>query len=79
VCQAFAKRADAVAKAVKDAGYTVEIDTRPAEGRKPDRGSFIITARGKALVELKGMPRPFASMKALDIDQVAKDTIAALK
>ncbi len=79
VCQAFAKRADAIAAAVKAAKFTVAVDTQPALGRNPDRGTFAVVARGKTLVELKAMPRPFTAMKALDIDALAKSVVAALK
>ena len=79
VCQAFAKRADQVAAAVRKAGYTVEIDTRPAEGRKPDVGSFVVVAKGKTIVECLRMNRPFNAMKALDMDDVCKRVLAELK
>ncbi len=78
VCQAFAKRADAIAAAVKAAKHTVVVDAQPALGRNPDRGSFIVVVRGKTLVDLKAMPRPFTAMKALDIDAVSKSVLAAL-
>ena len=78
VCQAFAKRADAIAAAVKAAKHTVVVDAQPALGRNPDRGSFILVVRGKTLVDLKAMPRPFTAMKALDIDAVSKSVLAAL-
>lgn len=78
VCQAFAKRADAIAAAVKGSKHTVSIDTQPALGRNPDRGTFSVVVRGKTLVELKAMPRPFTAMKALDIDELSKKVLAAL-
>ena len=79
VCNAFNTRADAVAAAVVKSGRTVAIDTQPAEGRKPDRGSFAIVADGKTIVELRSMPRPFVAMKALDMDAVTQQVLAALK
>ena len=79
VCQAFAKRADAIAAAVKAAGFSVSIDTQPALGRNPDRGTFAVVARGKTLVSLPAMPRPFTAMKALDIYALERDVLAALK
>ncbi len=81
VCQAFAKRADLLSAAVKKAlpGASVTIDTQPALGRNPDRGSFVVVAAGKTIIELRAMPRPFVAMKALDIEEVAKNVLAALK
>jgi hypothetical protein len=80
VCNAFKTRASAVAAAVKAAkpGASVVVDEQKAEGRNPDRGSFRIAVHGKVIVDLKGMPRPFAAMKALDMDDVCKRVVAAL-
>ena len=80
MCNAFKTRASAVAAAVKSArpSATVAVDEQPAEGRKPDRGSFRIVVKGKAVVDLRGMPRPFTAMKALNMDAVCKQVVAAL-
>lgn len=80
VCQAFAKRASGLAAAVKAAkpGAAVTIDEQKAEGRNPDRGSFVVTVAGKEVCALRGMPRPFTAMKALDMDAVAKQVVALL-
>ena len=80
VCQAFAKRVADLTKAVAAAkpGVAVTVDTQLALGRKPDRGSFIVTAGGTIVVELVSMPRPFTAMKALDMGDVAKQVIAKL-
>lgn len=80
VCQAFAKRAAGLSAAIKAAkpGASVTIDERVAEGRKPDRGSFCVSVGGTDVVSCKSMPRPFATMKALDMDAVAKKVIALL-
>ena len=80
VCNAFKTRASAVAAAVKAAkpGASVVVDEQKAEGRNPDRGSFRIAVHGKVIVDLKGMPRPFVAMKALDLDAVARSVIELL-
>lgn len=80
VCNAFKTRAEGLAAEVKKAkpGVTVTIDHQPALGRNPDKGSFIVTANGKTLVSCVAMPRPFTTMKALDMAAVAKQVIAAL-
>ena len=41
-------------------------------------GNLFITAGGKKVVELKGMPRPFAKMRELVVEDVAKEALAAL-
>lgn len=48
------------------------------EGRKPDVGSFVIAVGDKKIVELRGMARPFSKMKALVMDDVIAQTLAAL-
>jgi hypothetical protein len=80
VCQAFAKRAAGLSAAIKAAkpGASVTIDEKQAEGRKPDRGSFVVSVGGTEVVSCKSMARPFAAMKALDMDAVAKKVIALL-
>jgi hypothetical protein len=46
---------------------------------KPRKGCFEVTVReggeavGKPIVSLLDMPRPFAKLKALDIEQVVED------
>jgi hypothetical protein len=80
VCQAFDKRAQAVKAAVNKAkpSAKVVIDTRSAEGRNPDRGSFIVSVGSSTIVSLPGMARPFPAMKALDMDEVSAKVVAAL-
>jgi len=79
-CQAFAKRADGLKAAVAAArpGAKIVIDEQKKEGSNPDRGSFVVVAGGKTIVELRGMARPFTAMKALDMEDVAAKVIAAL-
>ncbi len=78
MCNAFKTRAEQIEKAVKAAGKTCVIDHAKAEGRNPDRGSFVVVAAGKTIVELRGMARPFPKMKELDMAEVAKKVLAAL-
>ena len=79
VCQAFKTRATIVETAVKAAKGSVVVNEEKAEGRNPDRGTFRIVAKGKTIVDLPGMARPFPAMKALDMEAIAKQTVAALK
>lgn len=48
---------------------------------KPTRGNFVIRIEGKEdapIIELIGMKRPFAALKALDMDDVGKQIVEAL-
>ncbi len=80
VCNAFKTRAEGLAAEVKKAkpGVSVTVDHQPALGRNPDKGSFIVVANGKTLVSCVAMPRPFTTMKALDMAAVAKQVIESL-
>ena len=82
VCDAFKTRAAAIVKAVAAAkpSARVAVNAHPAEGRKPDRGSFVVAVRGAAapIVELRSMVRPFVAMKALNMDDVSARVVAAL-
>lgn len=46
---------------------------------KPAKGSFVVTVDGAEVLALRDMKRPFPPLKALDMDDVAKDTLAALQ
>ena len=80
VCNAFKSRATQVAAAVAKAkpAFLVVIDEQPAEGRNPDRGTFKIVVRGKTILDLPKMARPFPAMKALNMDDVCAQVIAAI-
>jgi len=57
-----------------DAAYTVSVNPE-----KPAKGSFVVTVDGAEVLALRDMKRPFPPLKALDMDDVAKDTLAALQ
>lgn len=78
VCQAFARYHDPITTALKAAGKTVTLNVLPAEGRKPDIGSFIIVAGGKPVISLKSLPRPFTALKALKVEDIVSQVLAAL-
>ena len=80
VCQAFKTRAEGLKKAILAAKpqASVEIEEQKPLGRNPDKGTFAVSVMGKVLVEKVAMPRPFTAMKALDMDALAKQVIAAL-
>uniref|UniRef100_A0A7S0M605 Selenoprotein H n=1 Tax=Cryptomonas curvata TaxID=233186 RepID=A0A7S0M605_9CRYP len=79
-CQAFAKRhvelEKLVLKAKPDAKITIDI--QPKLGSKPDKGSFIVEVKGKKIVDLVAMPRPFDKLKALSMETVAADVVKEL-
>jgi len=47
---------------------------------KPGKGNFVVTVDGVAtpIVSLVGMKRPFPALKALDMDAISADVVAAL-
>ena len=49
-------------------GVTVEVNKE-----KPRKGAFVVTVGGKTVLELLDMKRPFPALKALDMEDVAKD------
>ena len=55
-------------------GVTVE-----GNKEKPRKGAFVVTVGGKTVLELLDMKRPFPALKALDMEDVAKDVLAAMK
>lgn len=71
---AFRSRAAKIQKAVGSKAK-VEINKE-----KPGKGNFIITVSGvdDPIVELKGLTRPFPSLKALDMDEVVDNVMKAI-
>ena len=53
---------------------TVEVNKE-----KPRKGAFVVTVGGKTVLELLDMKRPFPALKALDMEDVPKDVLAAMK
>ena len=44
---------------------------------KPRKGAFVVAVNGDTVLSLLDMPRPFPKLKALDMDEVAKDVLKA--
>ena len=80
VCNAFKTRAEKLCEAIKKAkpSASVTVNHEAPLGRNPDRGTFSVVCAGVTVVHCPNMPRPFTTMKALDMDEVAKKTIALL-
>ena len=47
---------------------------------KPGKGNFVVRIEGREepVLELLGMKRPFAELKALDMDDIGKNVMEAL-
>eukprot|EP00986_Skeletonema_menzelii_P010082 scaffold4765_cov177-Skeletonema_menzelii.AAC.1 len=47
---------------------------------KPGKGNFVVRLEGREepILELLGMKRPFAALKALDMDDIGKEVMDAL-
>jgi hypothetical protein len=46
---------------------------------QPGKGNFVVRVNGETVVELLALKRPFASLKALDMDDVSEKVLKALK
>lgn len=48
---------------------------------QPGKGNFVVRVEGveKPIVNLVGMARPFAALKALDMDEICKKVIEAIE
>lgn len=72
---AFKTRAQKIAEKLRTEGLTVEIN-----GDKPRKGAFVISMVGQApFLEMLNLTRPFAKLKALDIDSTASDILTAIE
>jgi len=49
-----------------------------AQGERPRKGTFEVKAAGEVVVSLVGMPRPFKPLRALDLDELAGQVVAAM-
>ena len=68
-------RASKIETLVKAALPSTTVSINP---EKPRKGCFEVTANGKTIVSLTDMPRPFAKLKALDIEALAKEVVDAM-
>ena len=59
-------------KAVPSAKVTINPE-------KPRKGCFEVKVGGETIISLLDMPRPFAKLKALDMDEVAADVVKACR
>lgn len=69
---AFKTRALKLSDLLTKNGYTVECNTE-----KPRKGCFVVKCGDEIVVELLNMPRPFAKLKALDIEELAQSILKA--
>jgi hypothetical protein len=59
-----------VATALTAAGYVVTINAE-----KPRKGSFVVRCNDHTIVELLNLPRPFAKLRALDMEDIIRQTL----
>ena len=71
----FGRSAKKVIDLVKAANPTAKISHNV---EKPRKGAFVVTVRGKTIVNLLNMPRPFTKLRELQMEEVASAAIAAL-
>ncbi|KAL1508026.1 hypothetical protein AB1Y20_007623 [Prymnesium parvum] len=69
-------RAARLESLLKAADPSIAVAVNP---EKPRKGCFEVRANSSAVLSLTDMPRPFAKLKALDMEQVASDVVKALK
>jgi len=73
----FKTRAGKIQKYLADHGAAVNVEINK---EKPGKGNFVVRLEGKdePILELIGMKRPFAALKALDMDDIGKMVMDAL-
>ena len=73
----FKTRAGKIQKYLAQHGAAVDVVINK---EKPSKGNFVVRLEGKEepILELLGMKRPFAALKALDMDDIGKEVMDAL-
>ena len=73
----FKTRAGKIQKYLAQHGAAVDVVINK---EKPGKGNFVVRLEGKEepILELLGMKRPFAALKALDMDDIGKEVMDAL-
>ncbi|KAG2425656.1 hypothetical protein HXX76_013500 [Chlamydomonas incerta] len=70
-------RATKLEKLIKEGAPGTSVSVNPD---KPRKGCFEVRGPGgKTFVSLLDMPRPFTKLKALDVEALAEEVVAALK
>ncbi len=73
----FKTRAGKIQKYLAEHGAAVDVEINK---EKPGKGNFVVRLEGKdePILELLGMKRPFAALKALDMDDIGKMVMDSL-
>lgn len=73
----FKTRAGKIQKYLAQHGAAVDVVINK---EKPGKGNFVVRLEGREepILELLGMKRPFAALKALDMDDIGKEVMDAL-
>ena len=45
---------------------------------KPGKGNFVVSVKGKEVLGLRALPRPFKALRECDLESVANDVIKQL-
>jgi hypothetical protein len=69
-----AEKLTAAVKAAKPGASVVVV----VNEEKPRKGAFEVKVGDTVIVSLTNLPRPFAKLRALDLDSVAADVVKAL-
>lgn len=74
----FKTRAGKIQKYLADQSCDARVEINKT---KPGRGNFVVRVSGRdePVLELLGMKRPFSALKALDMEDIGKNVIAALR
>ena len=73
----FKTRAGKIQKYLVENGSDARVEINK---EKPGKGNFVVRVEGRdePILELLGMKRPFAALKALDMDDVGKSIMEVL-
>lgn len=74
----FKTRANKIVKYLAEQGCDAKVEINK---EKPGKGNFVVRLEGKdePVLELLGMKRPFAALKALEMEDIGKSVVEALE
>ena len=72
----FKTKAGQLERALKEQGFTGSVAIN--QGDKVAKGSFLVHAKGVAVLQLKELPRPFTALRNTDMVDVAAQILKSL-
>ena len=69
---------DGPGRGVKAQGIGARVPRKEDARHLAGKGNFVVKTEKKTVVSLIGLARPFPKLKALDMDKVCADVVAAL-